>query len=311
MTGSRGVPQLSALPGSVRAAVQPVWLLDDLAHRACPVCEKDEPTLVVYRPDRLGVSECQNCGVLYVADCPSEAAIADFYSRYASFKGIVSHRLRRFRSFRTSAVDPIIEMLKATGGIGEKSVCEIGCSYGVRLQEVRQSGGDVYGVELDIGATTFLESVGIPSGPELPDGRKFDVVMMCQVIEHMRSPSASLSRVSVAMLPDARLFIAVPNGGEAKTVGPRWVGYRVDLEHLNYFDVRSLSYLLSRHSLEVEQYWEYSQPGLQRSTGDTEPDRVPATHRLWRAMKRGLGLSSVQPCEAGKFVLAVLARKTS
>ena len=59
-----------------------------------------------------------------------------------------------------------------------------------------------------------------------------------------------------------RLLLSCPNAEDVSRIGRPWIGFRVDLEHLNYFNVATISALLERHDLFVACYWETSQPAI-------------------------------------------------
>jgi len=102
---------------------------------------------------------------------------------------------------------------------------------------------------------------------------------------------------------DGRLLLSFPNGGEIGTIGPAWLGFRVDLEHLNYFSLSSLGTLLQECGLYVEHYWEYGQPGVFRQ---------PKTSAYSKFLARFVNSNSnrgVPNYSDGKFVLSILARK--
>lgn len=305
------VPQLPPLPSTVPAGKLPHWQTDPLVHRACPVCGSERAEPFCRRPDGLVVSRCGGCGMIYLADLPTAESIRAFYVDYAKYKGITPSRRRSRLLSKLGLVpaspylEPYLGILETTGGLQGQSLCEIGCSVGDFLIEAREAGATVSGVEWDDQAIAVLSAQGIPASHELPQGAKLDVVCAFQLLEHLSDPSEFAANVSAALKPDGRLLLALPNGGEGDEVGPCWVGFRVDLEHLNYFSVASLTRLLAQQGLWVERFWTYLPPQLPR--GGTRPGFASEVGRKLRSLTSRF---SAQPQWAdGSYVLCVLARK--
>jgi SAM-dependent methyltransferase len=300
------VPALPPLPGRASCTVVPDWDLSGLVHRACPVCGSDESAPFCSRPDRLRVARCGRCGMFYVADIPSEAGMARFYQAYASNKGrrpaVCSWLQKKMRWWR----DPNLMILERTGGLKGKTLMEIGCSFGAFLQLAAARGAAVHGVDLDQAALDHLGRLGISASESPPAGRTFDVVCGFQVAEHLADPSTWVSRMAAALAPGGRFLLALPNGGECSRVGPGWVGFRVDLEHLNYFSIGTISRLLMDQGLYVEQFWESHQPELPASS----LPRPGLLGRLWRKRIAFDARLRNRPFhDDGRFVLTVLGRK--
>jgi len=300
---------LRPLPLEVDAGALPAWDLTKLRHRGCPVCWEDCPEAMCTRPDRLSVVRCATCGMIYVPDVPVAADVNRFYRSYARFKGIQPSRISRFGAWFRWWKDPYIVILENSGGLAGQNLCELGCSYGRFLQLARSRGANVSGVELDGDALRFLQSLGIPASQQLGRERQFDVICAFQLIEHLDQPSDLIKQASACLVSDGRLLLAVPNGGEIERVGPAWVGFRVDLEHLNYFSLGPLSRLLLQHGLYLEHFWEHSQPIIPRTQESPARYGLKLNQRLERPL-RFLSRLLVRPFWFdGTFVLTVLARK--
>jgi 2-polyprenyl-3-methyl-5-hydroxy-6-metoxy-1,4-benzoquinol methylase len=295
------LPELPALSQEIRAAKLPAWDLADLELRNCPVCDSLDSKQVAIRPDRLIVSECNKCSMVYLAAIPNANQLADFYRDYHSFKGFsYGSALARLRDRFSN--DPHLSILEATGGLSGETLCEIGCSYGRFLDRCKSNGALVHGVELNDDALQSLHRRGFKASAEFPDGIQFDVVCAFQLFEHLASPNQLMAQISRSMRPDGRLLLSMPNGGEIGVVGPTWLGFRVDLEHLNYFSVRTIANLMYRHGLYLEHYWTYGQPGISRKHSGIGS-------RLLNRVRKWTTRSNAPTFSEGNFVLSVLARR--
>lgn len=308
MTEPPSIPHLPPMPQEEAAGRLPHWNRDRLIHRACPTCEADRPTPVCQRPDRLIVHRCLICGMVYLPEIPDSDEIATFYKTYSHFKDIAPAPASWWRKLLPFQMpNPYIDILELSGGLDGKEVCEVGCAFGQFLVRARKRGANVSGVELDAAALPHLRSLGIPATKEFDRRQRFDVICAFQLIEHLARPQDFVTEASQLLSPDGRLLLALPNGGELEKVGPNWVGFRVDLEHLNYFSVASLSRLLGNHGLYPEQFWEYLQPNLVRpgialrGIGSWRARLSHLANQLWCELR----------CSSGTFVLCLLARKVA
>jgi len=67
--------------------------------------------------------------------------------------------------------------------------------------------------------------------------------------------------------PGGLLLLHTPNGGEAGTNierAKKWVGFRVDLEHLQYLSPRTINCLSHELNLRIERLGAFGFAGLKR-----------------------------------------------
>jgi len=310
------IEKLTPLPPTVKAGKFPNWNINNLYHRNCPVCNQDIPIPIVTRPDNFIVHRCSKCNMIYLADIPKPDEIYKFYTYYASFKGLKQaskfmNYLKLPKNKIASNKNFFIDILENTGGIKGCSVCDIGCSFGWFLELIRYKGGYPVGVELDNNARNILKKKGIPAFEEIDSNKKYDIICMFQLLEHLVNPSDLLKKVSSSLLEDGRVLISVPNAGEFAKIGYTWIGFRVDFEHVNYFDLHSLSNLLLKHGLIIEHFWEHNQPGVQRiiDIKKLENNIVNRSFKFVKSIIKGFLNNRQYIMQKGTFVLTVLARK--
>jgi 2-polyprenyl-3-methyl-5-hydroxy-6-metoxy-1,4-benzoquinol methylase len=243
--------------------------------------------------------------MIYLPDTPSLTDIDEFYNAYGNFKGFQGRHLSKTNWFIRSFFNPFVNILNSSGGLSGKRLLDVGCSYGDFLQLVKRRGAKIQGVELDGHALAHLKSVDIPASNQMPVNQQFDIVCAFQILEHLVDPDDFIAKLSDLLVEDGRLLLTLPNGGEAEQIGSSWIGFRVDYEHLNYFSSRSLSALLIKNNLYVENVWTYSHPGVSRVS--VEPNRMLS--KLNRMIN--IYLEREPDVIKGNFVLAVMARKVN
>ncbi len=149
-----------------------------------------------------------------------------------------------------------------------RTVLDVGCGIGLNGQVAKTRGARVVGLEispeareqarrrLDEVLAVDLESP-TALGPAL-SGRRFDVVLCGDVLEHTRDPAAVLRRLVELLEPDGRVLISLPNVA-AWTVRAGLLAGRFDYSdsgildrtHLRFFTEASARALVRDAGLEV------------------------------------------------------------
>ncbi len=140
------------------------------------------------------------------------------------------------------------------------SVLELGPGPGAMTRVLLARGYRVTVVENDPEALKVLQTLGVEvisanlDGADWLDalaGRRFDVVLACDVLEHLRTPEDVLRRLSDCVAPMGRLVISVPNIAYAGVVAAMRHGIfdysdkgQLDRTHVRFFTKRSLEKVL-------------------------------------------------------------------
>lgn len=162
----------------------------------------------------------------------------------------------------TATNNPHSYALQMTGG--GRRVLEVGCSVGHVTEHLVAAGNTVVGVEIDpkaaADAERFAERVHVLDLDRTPvssvEHELFDVIMLGDVLEHLRDPGAALADLLTLLVPGGRVIASVPHVGHVDVrlmlLEGRW-DYQgtglLDTTHLRWFTKASLRTLLSNAGL--------------------------------------------------------------
>jgi len=243
----------------------PRWVREDLEPRPCPVCGARNGE-VLRRPDDLPVAFCAGCAVWYVASMPRPERLERFYQGYwGAFRP--ARRDARTAKFMLRAArgatraDLRIGRLAAIlGTLRGKRVVDVGCGLGGFLLSIEAAGAQPFGVEISREAREFTrQHLCLPVYENLSQcleqSGPVDAIALNDLVEHLADPAELLGAAAAALRPGGVLAIWTPNGGAAGrdlASAREWVGFRVDLEHLQYLSTRTILLLAGKLGLTVE-----------------------------------------------------------
>ena len=135
---------------------------------------------------------------------------------------------------------------------------DAGCGTGAFLNEMRNSGWGITGLEPDEtarkNAIELFNINPLPSNKifDLPP-QSFDAITMWHVLEHVHQLQEYLAQLKKLLTKNGRLFIAVPNytSYDAQHYNQYWAAYDVP-RHLYHFSPQSIKTLMAAHGLQVK-----------------------------------------------------------
>jgi len=235
---------------------------------------------------------------------------------------------------KTAQLDWQLQTLsKILGGLKNKRLVEVGCGLCRFLIMARAEGADVVGCDLSPDACTFArEHLDIVVHQQMLAScssciGKADVVVMRDLIEHPAQPLVDIEAAYTMLKRGGCLLIHTPNGGEAGNsleTAIAWVGFRVDLEHLQYLSPHVVNWISQKLDMRIERLVASGFPGLQgidrlpdmrtfRQAGSLKRivKRIPSVYttvRILRAMRTELD-GSYQDPRLGSYHLFAVLRK--
>jgi SAM-dependent methyltransferase len=295
---------------------------------ACDLCgsSKDRtfltlPDMVMQTSDHVyRLAECRACGLIYLNPRPYEWDIPRYYpATYEPFsRRRLSERARSWLHRRS-----VRELQHLLGS--PNRVLDIGCGTGELLRTVRASGNaNVFGIEPSPQASKIArEEFGLDvrtgrlEDQRLVD-RSVDTVLLSHVLEHLPSPTRTLSEIERVLKPGGSVVIWVPNARSlpARLLGRYWMGWDVP-RHLYAFGPGTLRAYIEGANLipgeilhekhAIEWAWAlrlYAREHLQNSRLDA---MIAAAHPFIAGAFTPLGILSAALNQAGR--IRIIGRK--
>lgn len=175
---------------------------------------------VIAEKDRYGIPLttviCRNCGLIMTDPRLDAASNASFYDNEYHFiyrdedKPSYDNFIRR----KENAKD-IIDYVRDHARFTEGRVLEIGCADGGNVAAFIDAGYSACGIDLSHAYTQFGCSQGLDlscqsAKEHAATGKKYDLIVMNQVLEHFTDLESELGSINDLLAPDGILFISVP-----------------------------------------------------------------------------------------------------
>lgn len=249
------------------------------------------------------VVRCRECGLVFVGREPGQEDLIDLYDEryyedaaHPGYDGYGMAEARKRHHGRTLLDD--LESLHARGDL-----LEIGCAYGYFLDEARERGWRVRGVEPSPHAARLarerfgLEVTETPFAMLPVEAESLDAVVLWDVIEHLPDPRATIEHARAWLRPDGLLALSTGNvsslaarlhGADWSLMTPPW--------HQFYFSRSSLRRLLVDIGFQVVRW---RGDGAVLADPSSPRPRVPApitaalTHPAITRVARRLGAGAV------------------
>jgi glycosyltransferase involved in cell wall biosynthesis/2-polyprenyl-3-methyl-5-hydroxy-6-metoxy-1,4-benzoquinol methylase len=211
------------------------------------------------------VVRCEDCGLVFLNPQPSDEERARTYGA-DYFLGCDSEAgQREVSDLKQATARLYFSEIQRYHGPGRGRLLEVGCGAGDLLALAEADGWQVTGIDYSAAACerarrrlkTGEVRQGELSGAVLPDNQ-FDLCVVSDVLDHVRSPLAFLAEVHRVLKPGGTLFIATPaiDSWSAKVMRQRWMEFKS--EHLTYFDRQTIQTALIKsgfHEIIVQAGW--------------------------------------------------------
>ncbi len=234
----------------------------------CISCNKPLVTVIPEVFDtRFGISQpyaiarCGNCGLEQTIPRPDQPELNRLYENYYNFGG---ERNTRYVNLREKFVNSFLYRLwlALDGDIsfncktGSGSLLDVGCNEGRGLEFFRSHGFAAEGLELNSKAAEVARSKGFAvhgsTLEEFTSDKKFDVVVLSNVLEHSLDPREMLAHIHRLLNAGGQVWISCPNSRSwLRAVFVRhWINWHVPF-HIVHFSAKTLREVLHQSHFEV------------------------------------------------------------
>jgi len=197
----------------------------------------------------LALLTCADCGFVFA----NADELADLTALYEAVQDPEHEETQNDRALQMRWILSLARKARP----GARTLLDIGAGTGLLVAEAESDGLDAIGIEP---SRTFTEVArrhgrrvlqGVFPHPALT-GRRFDVICLIDVIEHVADPLVLLRNCQRALTSEGALILVTPDVGSAvaRLLRNRWWHFRV--AHVGYFNRKSLCTALRLCGLKIE-----------------------------------------------------------
>ncbi|OSZ78930.1 hypothetical protein CAP35_11980 [Chitinophagaceae bacterium IBVUCB1] len=268
----------------------------DLQKRNCPLCNDANSKFLFSSKDyryhsvenEFEYSECTKCQHIFLSTYPKKEDVVKLYPptlmNYGDIEtsNSIGYRVKNHLDFIN-----IRNTIKKTG-IQKISALDIGCGTGLYLDQLKKLNGHIAietleGMEISEHACQVAKGKGYTIHQclleDFQTDKKYNVIIMQQVIEHLHDLDASFKILSKLLSPDGILIIETPNMNclDRAIFKKYWEGYHTP-RHFNLFRKKSFGTWLGKYSFAIHEmklkikpvHWIYSFQNMLIVNGDKE-----------------------------------------
>ena len=214
---------------------------------ACKLCFSTDSILYCHKSS-MEVLKCCNCHLIFTPLSKGIKEIENHYSKQYFDPYLDSQAVHLEKRFGERLQE--LKRIKFPG-----LLLDVGCGIGIFLKAAHDAGYDTVGLEISQYAIEYarkkygLDVLNCDLENSKLSQKKFDVITLWHVLEHVTDPVEFLAKIKNLLKKDGILAIEVPNIGSfaAKISGLNWEMMAPD-EHFSFFTMETLTRLLEEKS---------------------------------------------------------------
>jgi len=232
-------------------------------NRLCPLCTSSQKDVLfeqIFYANSLTLMNgykvvvCASCGFCFADEIPTQTEFDLYYEQMSKYEydRYDNHPSGDQMKHYTKIVNFIEPHLTDKN----VSILDLGCSTGGLLSIFKQRGfSNLLGIDPSPACVNSMQRLfGIDARvnnfSELTDEKKYDLVILSEVLEHIVNLKEILTKIRSILSDRGYLFVEVPDSErwEAQISAPF---QQFSVEHINYFSHGSLDHLLSKNGFQT------------------------------------------------------------
>tara|TARA_R100000664_G_C2757828_1_gene146268 strand:- start:3668 stop:4543 length:876 start_codon:yes stop_codon:yes gene_type:complete len=167
--------------------------------------------------DNISIVKCKSCGLISLDD--TNHIHDTFYENSNMLEGKAFLGTGYKAWAKINETDNNRRLAAFEKDIINKDILDFGCGTGDFLKKARKYASSVSAVEVDEGLKENLESIEnltlYTSLEEIEKDKKYDVIFLFHVLEHIKDPEKLLRSLARRLTKDGKIIIEVPNADDA------------------------------------------------------------------------------------------------
>jgi 2-polyprenyl-3-methyl-5-hydroxy-6-metoxy-1,4-benzoquinol methylase len=237
-----------------------------ISHNSCPLCSGNVISHFLTCTDHLvsskefELSRCSSCGFIFTSAPPDEKEIGGYYesdnyiSHSDSGKALLDKIYHLVRRIMLTGKRMLVKqnIHRPTG-----KILDLGCGTGYFLDEMKKSGWETTGVEVNKKArehavSRFGLEVFPPDAISSLPGDEYDCITLWHVLEHFHDPFEYFREIKRLLKPGGTVLVALPNSDSFDAIHYKkdWAAFDVP-RHLWHFNTETLTLFAKKAGFSV------------------------------------------------------------
>lgn len=230
---------------------------------SCPLCCSSAVQKLTLQHTVVWKCQANDCGLQFAFPQLDEQHLAHLYTTFY-YPSTDNRSPVRYEGTPDTVLRQVFTQLQASlGALKGLRLLDYGCGGGPLSHLAFEFGLSPAGIEPDpVARVSTATRLGIPVFANLEELRsqdsaaRFDLIVLWNVVEHLREPWSDLREMRALLRPGGRLLICTMNTGclRACVERGRWMSYE-NPTHFYYFDRKSLERVLCSSGFHRTQEW--------------------------------------------------------